>query len=77
MNRLLRQAIRAYRAARAGRPSGCRFTPSCSQYAEDALAEHGLRRGGWLAVRRLARCHPFGAHGVDPVPARLTAGGPR
>lgn len=46
----------------------CRFTPSCSQYATEAVARHGVVRGGWLAVRRLARCHPFGSFGIDPVP---------
>lgn len=46
----------------------CRFEPSCSHYACDALGEHGLARGGWLTVRRLSRCHPFHAGGFDPVP---------
>jgi len=46
----------------------CRFTPSCSQYAIEALKKHGLIKGGWLSVRRIARCHPWGGHGVDPVP---------
>lgn len=49
--------------------SGCRFTPTCSQYAMDALRAHGAWRGLWLAARRLARCHPWGGHGYDPVPA--------
>ena len=48
----------------------CRFAPSCSQYAVDALRAHGAARGLWLAVRRLARCHPFHPGGYDPVPAR-------
>jgi putative membrane protein insertion efficiency factor len=47
----------------------CRFAPSCSSYAEEALAVHGALRGGWLALARLARCHPFHPGGVDPVPA--------
>lgn len=46
----------------------CRFHPSCSTYAADALRAHGLARGLWLAARRLARCHPFGGSGFDPVP---------
>lgn len=46
----------------------CRFAPTCSGYAVDAVARHGAARGGWLAVRRLARCHPFHPGGLDPVP---------
>lgn len=46
----------------------CRYEPSCSRYAMSALEQHGLVRGSWLAVRRLARCHPFGGSGLDPVP---------
>ncbi|MGI9486279.1 MAG: membrane protein insertion efficiency factor YidD [Geminicoccaceae bacterium] len=46
----------------------CRFLPTCSDYALDALARHGAIRGGWLTVRRLARCQPFGGSGFDPVP---------
>jgi putative membrane protein insertion efficiency factor len=48
----------------------CRFLPSCSGYALEAVRVHGALRGGWLAVRRLSRCHPFHAGGLDPVPAR-------
>ncbi|HZR51449.1 MAG TPA: membrane protein insertion efficiency factor YidD [Streptosporangiaceae bacterium] len=48
----------------------CRFAPSCSEYALGALAEHGAVRGLWLAVTRLARCHPFNPGGYDPVPTR-------
>jgi putative membrane protein insertion efficiency factor len=48
----------------------CRFLPSCSDYARQAIVEHGVIRGSWLATRRLARCHPFGQHGFDPVPPR-------
>jgi uncharacterized protein len=50
----------------------CRFTPSCSEYAREALAVHGLARGSALAARRLLRCHPFGGAGFDPVPEPLT-----
>lgn len=49
-------------------PAACRFYPSCSAYADEALAKHGLVRGGWLTARRLGRCHPFHPGGVDPVP---------
>lgn len=48
----------------------CRFLPTCSDYARDALITHGPARGGWLTVRRLCKCHPFGSSGYDPVPAR-------
>lgn len=50
--------------------NNCRFDPSCSQYALDALRMHGAFRGSWLAVRRISRCHPWGGSGIDPVPAR-------
>lgn len=52
-----------------GPGSRCRFEPSCSQYALEALRGHGLLRGTWLAAKRLLRCHPWGAFGPDPVPA--------
>jgi uncharacterized protein len=63
--------ISAYQALRAGRPSPCRFVPSCSAYAYEAVERYGAVRGGWLAVRRVSRCHPFGGSGVDLVPLRV------
>lgn len=52
----------------------CRFQPSCSEYTQQAIAAYGVTRGGAMAARRLARCHPLGGHGHDPVPARAAAG---
>ncbi|NQX94314.1 MAG: membrane protein insertion efficiency factor YidD [Erythrobacter sp.] len=49
-------------------PPTCRYTPSCSQYAVEALQKYGALKGGWLAIKRLGRCHPWGGHGHDPVP---------
>ena len=49
-------------------PPTCRYAPSCSQYAIEALEKHGAIKGGWLALKRLLRCHPWGGHGYDPVP---------
>ncbi|CAN5729309.1 MAG: membrane protein insertion efficiency factor YidD [Iamia sp.] len=68
LTRVLLALIRSYQAARAGRPSPCRFHPSCSSYAAEALEAHGAVRGSWLAVRRIGRCRPFGGKGWDPVP---------
>lgn len=49
-------------------PPSCRYTPTCSQYAAEALRRHGLFKGLWLTVKRLLRCHPWGGSGYDPVP---------
>jgi putative membrane protein insertion efficiency factor len=67
--RLLGWGVRAYRwSVSPLLPPACRFYPSCSQYAEQALLRHGAWRGGWLAVRRVCRCGPWHPGGVDPVP---------
>lgn len=69
---VLIRAIRGYQLARSGRPTGCRYLPSCSEYAIEAVGRHGALRGAGLAARRLARCTPWGGHGIDPVPDRRT-----
>ncbi|HEX2250574.1 MAG TPA: membrane protein insertion efficiency factor YidD [Gemmatimonadales bacterium] len=67
--RVLASAIRGYQLVVSPvLPPSCRFTPSCSQYALEAITRHGALRGTWLAARRLARCHPFHPGGFDPVP---------
>jgi putative membrane protein insertion efficiency factor len=77
---LIRILIRGYKlcispvlAWLGGPLSGCRFEPSCSLYFLEAVETHGAVRGGWLGVKRLARCHPWGASGLDPVPPRDAA----
>jgi uncharacterized protein len=66
---LLILGVRAYQVALSPILGGaCRYYPSCSHYAIEALERHGARRGGWLAVRRILRCHPFRPGGFDPVP---------
>ena len=70
MSAILLRAIRLYQASIARLlPLGtCRFYPSCSQYTYEAITRYGARRGTWLAMHRLARCHPFHPGGLDPVP---------
>lgn len=51
-------------------PPSCRFYPTCSEYAVEALSEHGAIKGGWLAIKRIAKCHPFHEGGVDLVPRK-------
>lgn len=69
MKRLLLALIRAYQLTLSPIVGyHCRFTPTCSNYAAEAIRVHGAWRGSWLAVRRISRCHPFCDGGIDPVP---------
>ncbi len=69
MKRLALAAIRFYQGSLSAlKPPSCRFQPTCSEYGYQAIARHGLLKGGWLTLRRLGRCHPFDAGGYDPVP---------
>ncbi|HUF75722.1 MAG TPA: membrane protein insertion efficiency factor YidD [Longimicrobiales bacterium] len=69
LGRILIGIVRLYQLAISSwTPSSCRFTPSCSAYAVQAIETHGGLRGGWMAARRLGRCHPWGGQGYDPVP---------
>ncbi|HLF08864.1 MAG TPA: membrane protein insertion efficiency factor YidD [Dehalococcoidia bacterium] len=69
MSRFVLSAIRLYQQHVSPQlPAACRFSPTCSVYAYEAIGRHGLLRGGWLALRRLARCHPLHVMTYDPVP---------
>ena len=68
VSRALRGVVVAYRYVTAGRPSPCRYHPTCSSYALEALELHGAARGSYLTVRRILRCNPWGSHGIDLVP---------
>ncbi len=62
-------AIRAYKRFLSPMlPAACRYVPTCSDYAMEAVERHGALRGTWIALRRVLRCHPLGGHGYDPVP---------
>ena len=66
----VRALFRAWQLVRAGRPSPCRFLPTCSAYGIEAVERHGALRGSVLTARRVLRCHPWGRFGYDPVPDR-------
>lgn len=69
MSWLALKALRLYqRSVSASLPPACRFEPSCSHYGYQAIERYGLAKGGWLMLRRLARCHPFRVPSYDPVP---------
>ena len=71
MKSVLRSLLQGYRYLVSPMlPPACRFSPSCSAYAEQAIETHGALRGGWLAARRLCRCGPWHPGGVDPVPGK-------
>jgi len=63
--------VRFYQAAISPyTPSSCRYSPTCSGYALEALQKHGVIKGGWLAIKRIGSCHPWGGSGYDPVPEK-------
>ena len=75
---LLRGLVRAYQLMVSPvLPPSCRYLPSCSEYAAEAVATHGALLGSWLTLRRLARCQPWGGSGFDPVPPRAQPGAHR
>ncbi len=72
MKTLLLALLRAYQYLLSPWIGGsCRFWPTCSEYSREAIESHGAARGSYMTIARLARCHPYGAGGVDPVPARF------
>lgn len=76
VERILIACIRAYQRTAPYRPPACRFHPTCSEYAAQAIQRHGVGRGVWFALCRVARCHPFHPGGDDPVPALLKSSEP-
>ena len=84
MKRVLQLFVRAYQVLISpvlrvivGPGGGCRYEPSCSRYFYEAVETHGAWRGGWLGLKRLGRCHPWGGDGLDPVPPARSLGARR
>jgi putative membrane protein insertion efficiency factor len=73
VGRRLIGAIGLYQGARSGRPTGCRYVPTCSEFTSAAITEHGAARGALMGAKRVLRCTPWGGHGFDPVPAGRTS----
>jgi putative membrane protein insertion efficiency factor len=72
LRRILIGVIRVYQIGISPwMPATCRFTPTCSTYAIEAIGTHGAARGSWLTMKRVVRCHPWGSFGWDPVPTRI------
>lgn len=77
MRKLLILLIQAYRYLISPLlPARCRYLPTCSDYASQAIGKYGVRVGGWLALRRILRCHPWGSSGYDPVPESCCTANP-
>ena len=83
MRSLVRLGVKTYQrtlspllSCLAGPAGGCRFDPTCSDYFLQAVEKHGVWRGGWLGLKRIGRCHPWGGQGHDPVPERIGQNGP-
>ncbi|MDE0268445.1 MAG: membrane protein insertion efficiency factor YidD [Acidimicrobiaceae bacterium] len=72
--RVMHATVRIYRYVAIAKAPSCRFVPSCSSYALESVEVHGAFRGGWLIVRRLSRCHPWGGSGQDEVPSSRKRG---
>lgn len=76
MKRVLLHVIGWYQSYSQLRTPSCRYLPTCSVYASDAIGTYGAWRGSWYALRRISRCHPLGGSGYDPVPAAPSVGPP-
>jgi len=71
MKTMLLKLISAYQYTAPARTPRCRYIPTCSDYAREAIATYGAAKGSWMSTKRLTRCHPFGSSGLDPVPEKI------